>query len=240
MKISVIVPTLNEEHTIEKTLRQIHDNLTDFEHELIVTDSGSTDATVAIAKRYGRVVTDSSPSHTIASNKDNGASIAHGEYLVFIDADVFVPEPNAFFKLALGDFEKDPKLVAITANLKVFPETAKLMDKIVFGIVNLDHWYNNNVSHSGSASGEFQMIRRTVFESLHGYQKHLAVAEDNDMFRRLAKVGRTRMERRLTVYHTGRRAHEIGWTRVLWDWGVNYFYVRLFNRSYNKEWKAIR
>ena len=240
MKLSIIIPTLNEERAIEKTLRDIHDNLTDFEHELIVTDSGSTDRTVEIAKQYGTVVENASSLHTISSNKNNGAHAAHGEYLVFIDADVFIPNPNAFFRAALDDFENDGALVAVTANLMVFPEIATRMDNIVFTLVNADHWFNNNVTHVGSASGEFQMIRRTAFDAVHGYQAHLAVAEDNDMFRRLAKIGHTRIERRLTVYHTGRRAHEIGWARVLWDWGINYFYVRLLNRSYNKEWKVIR
>ena len=70
-------------------------------------------------------------------------------------------------------------MVAITANLMVFPETATRMDNIIFTLVNIDHWFNNNVSHAGSASGEFQMIKRTAFEAMHGYQKHLAVAEGN-------------------------------------------------------------
>lgn len=240
MKLSIIIPTLNEERTIEKTLRHIHDELTAFDHEIIVTDSGSTDRTQEIAKRFGQVVVDASPSHTIASNKNNGARIARGEYFVFIDADVLIPNPNDFFKTALADFEKDKELVGLTANLMVFPEIATPMDNIIFTIVGLDHWFNNNVAHSGSASGEFQMIPRAAFLAVHGYQAHLAVAEDNDMFRRLAKTGHTRIERKLTVYHTGRRAHEIGWAHVLWDWGINYFCVRLFNRSYNKEWKAIR
>ncbi len=240
MKISVIIPTLNEEEAIEKTLRQIHDNLTAFAHELIVTDSGSTDRTVAIAKRYARVVVDASPSHTIASNRNNGARIAHGEFLVFIDADVIIPDPNAFFKTALQDFAADKNLMAITARLMVFPESATRMDNIVFGLVSVDHWLNNNVIRMGSASGEFQMIRRSAFDAVHGFQPQLAVAEDNDMFRRLAKIGRTKMEWRLTVYHTGRRPHEIGWPRVLWDWGINYLYVRLLNRSYNKVWRPVR
>ncbi len=240
MKISVIIPTLNEEEAIEKTLRQIHDNLTAFDHELIVTDSGSTDRTVAIAKRYARVVVDASPSHTIASNRNNGVRIAHGEFLVFIDADVIIPDPNAFFKTALQDFAADKNLVAITARLMVFPESATRADNFFFTLVSVDHWLNNNVIRMGSASGEFQMIRRSAFEAVHGFQPQLAVAEDNDMFRRLTKVGRTRMEWRLMVYHTGRRMHELGWPRVLWDWGINYFYVRLFNRSYNKEWRPVR
>ncbi len=240
MKISVIIPTLNEEKIIEKTIRQIRDNLTAYDHEIIVTDSGSTDRTVEIAKKYGEVVVDASPSHTIASNRNNGAHIATGDYFVFIDADVTVPHPNEFFKKALSDFDADPKLVAITVKLMVLPEIATFMDNVVFGIVGLDHWFNNNIAHTGSASGEFQMIKRSAFEAAHGFQAHLAVAEDNDMFRRLAQIGHTYMDRRLTVYHVGRRAHEIGWARVLWQWGINYFYVRVFNRSYSKVWKAIR
>ncbi len=106
--------------------------------------------------------------------------------------------------------------------------------------MNLLHRWNNNVIGSGSASGEFQMIRANEFKKLNGYQEQLAVAEDNDMFRRLAKNGATYMDKELFIYHTARRPHKIGWMNLLWIWGVNHVYVMLFNRSYNKEWKVIR
>ncbi|HTY39790.1 MAG TPA: glycosyltransferase [Candidatus Paceibacterota bacterium] len=240
--ISIIIPTLNEKSVIESTLRAIRDGLTDIPFELIVTDSASTDGTQAIAARYATVIEHDlrKEKKTIAWNKDQGAAAAHGEFYVFIDADVQIPNPNAFFKTALARFAADPKIVALTTNLWVFPETATLMDKIVFGMVNLDHWFNNNVTRFGSASGEFQMIRADAFNKLHGYREHLAVAEDNDMFSRLASIGRTRFETSLKVYHTGRRAHELGWGKVLWDWFINYFSVKLLNRSHDKEWRVIR
>ncbi len=239
MKLSIIVPTLNEEKVLPRALAQIHDNLTAFEHEIIVTDDGSKDRTIEIAKQYGRVVFDPSPKRTIASNRNNGARAAGGEFLVFVDADMFIPEPHRFFRTLLGDFAADPQLLGATVRIGVLPEVATFSDRAIMAITNRVQWFNNNVIHSGSASGEFQMIKRSAFEALRGYQEQLAVAEDNDMFLRLAKVGRTKIDMRLTAYNTGRRAHEMGWPRVLWDWGVNYLYVRVFNRSYSKKWHRV-
>jgi glycosyltransferase involved in cell wall biosynthesis len=58
--ISFVIPTLNEEKTLERTLR----NVTSFsgEHEVIVSDGNSADATIAIGHRYAdRVVVHDSP-----------------------------------------------------------------------------------------------------------------------------------------------------------------------------------
>jgi hypothetical protein len=39
--------------------------------------------------------------------------------------------------------------------------------------------------------------------------------EDADMFRRLSTIGRTMIDPELTVLHTGRRAHQLGWPRLI-------------------------
>ena len=44
----------------------------------------------------------------------------------------------------------------------------------------------------------------------------------------------------ITVLHTGRRAHQLGWPRLIFIWLVNSFFVSVDNRSFTKEWKAIR
>jgi glycosyltransferase involved in cell wall biosynthesis len=239
MLLSIIVPTLNEELAIEKTVKEIRDNLTAYDYELIVADSESDDRTAEIARKYAKVVV-TKRHRTIGWNRNQGAAAAHGDYLVFIDADVFVPDPNHFFKIVVDDFTADPKLVGITTQLRVFPKDETWLDAIAFGITNLRHQRRNNVLHVGSASGEIEMIRRTAFEQLQGFQEHLAAAEDEDMFVRLAGIGRTFMEWRLIVYHTGRRAHEVGWPRLWFEWFMNSYYVKHFNRSYNHEWEQVR
>jgi hypothetical protein len=39
--------------------------------------------------------------------------------------------------------------------------------------------------------------------------------EDADMFRRLSTIGKTMIDPELTVLHTGRRAHQLGWPRLI-------------------------
>jgi len=84
------------------------------------------------------------------------------------------------------------------------------------------------------------MITSAAFRAVGGFNERLAAAEDMDLFRRLSRIGRTRFAGNLTVYHSGRRAHAIGWRRLLWQWFGNSVSVFLFNRSASREWSAIR
>lgn len=54
MKISIIIPTYQEENAIEKTLQQFSERPDDI--ELVVSDGGSADRTVDIAKKYTKKV----------------------------------------------------------------------------------------------------------------------------------------------------------------------------------------
>jgi glycosyltransferase involved in cell wall biosynthesis len=237
--LSIIIPTYNEESVIESTLRAIRSGLTKFPYELIVADDESTDRTVEIATPIADRVLQGTKV-TIAAGRNRGAAAATGEYLVFIDADVVIPEPDRFFEQALACFECDPRLVGLTVNLRVHPNLATRADRIIFGAVNLVHRFDNNILRRGSASGEFQMVKTDVFRKLGGYNERLTVTEDNEFFSRLSRVGRTRFEPTLTVLHTGRRAHRIGWPKLLCEWARNALSAAFLKRSANKEWKPIR
>jgi len=239
--ISVIIPTLNEEKIIGDTLANLQ-GLRRAGHEVIVSDSASTDRTREIAGRHAdAVLVEPQPEkRTIARGKNRGARGAHGDFLIFIDADVAIPDPPEFAKTALSAFSENPRLVGLTGYLKVSPGQATLADRFFFGVVNIVHRLNNNVLGIGSASGEFQMIRARAFRELGGYREDLVVTEDNEFFHRLAKFGQTRFEPRLTVYHTGRRPHALGWPRVLFEWVRNDLSLKFRNRSASKEWSAIR
>jgi hypothetical protein len=64
--------------------------------------------------------------------------------------------------------------------------------------------------------------------------------EDADMFRRLSKIGKTMINPELTILHTGRRAHQVGWPRLIVMSLANSLFVSVYNRSFTREWKAIR
>ena len=99
----------------------------------------------------------------------------------------------------------------------------------------------NNVCHKGDApGGEFQMVRARAFHSLGGYREDLVTCEDRDLFARLAGLGRVRSDPQLTVFHTGRRAHNIGWPRLILVFFVNRISFRLRGKAFSKEWTVER
>lgn len=85
-RVSVIIPTLNEEARIAATIAAARAAGVD---EVIVADGGSSDATIAIAESYGaRVVTGE---RVRAKQLNRGAAIATGELLIFLHADTLLP-----------------------------------------------------------------------------------------------------------------------------------------------------
>ncbi len=237
--ISIIIPTYNEEKLIGQCLSRL--KLLTLPNEIIVTDDKSTDNTVAIAKTYtDKVLCPTAKHATIAQNRNAGARTAIGDILVFMDVQSYIKDPDQFFTRALENFKNNPKLVALTGVLWVLPELETRTDRIVYTIFNWVHRFKNNVMHSGEASGKFQMIRRESFEKVGGFREDLVTSEDGDMFSRLSKIGRTLCDPELVIFHPERRAHALGWPRLLWIWMTERLWFTLFNKSISKEWKAIR
>ncbi|HZS42965.1 MAG TPA: glycosyltransferase [Candidatus Paceibacterota bacterium] len=239
--ISIIIPTLNEEKVLEETLQSLKRNLT-LPHEIIISDGGSSDKTVSIAKKYTRKVAVYSgvSRQTIAAGRNAGAAMASGDYLIFLDADCQLENADIFLRKAQGHFEDDPDLTALTTNLRVFAQLETLADRFIFELVNLKIRLMNNYFGVGESVGEFQMIRRSAFQVVGGFRNDLVANEDFNMFNRLSKIGHTFFEPNLIVYHTGRRAHQIGWPKLLSLWMLNYFYFLIFDRAYSKEWVPLR
>ncbi|MFA6993764.1 MAG: glycosyltransferase [Patescibacteria group bacterium] len=239
--ISFVIPTLNEASVLEKTLINLK-RLTFCPAEIIVSDGNSRDQTQAIATRLGArlVVYRGATRQTIANGRNLGAAAASGDYLVSMDADVIINKPNEFFSVLLDKFEKNSRLAGLTVSLKVLPEDETWADKVIFKLVNTVFFLINNVLPFGGASGEFQIVRASAFRQVGGFNEKLVVAEDNDFFHRLRKIGETRIVWGLTAYHTGRRAHKVGWPKLLFSWLTNWLSVFLFKKSATKEWHEVR
>jgi rSAM/selenodomain-associated transferase 2 len=81
MRISIIIPTLNEEACLGETLRRL---TAEAPHEVLVVDGGSTDATCRIAAGGARLLRGP---RGRAAQMNLGAAHATGEVLVFLHAD---------------------------------------------------------------------------------------------------------------------------------------------------------
>jgi glycosyltransferase involved in cell wall biosynthesis len=240
--ISIIIPTLEEEKVIGRTLSLLKSQLT-IPHEIIVSDGGSKDKTVDIAEKLADkvVIHDKNFRQTIAQGRNDGAKVAQGNFFVFIDADCIIPEPNLFFRSAISSFEAKPRLVALTACFRFFPEAETFGDRVVLWSRDFAVRLQNNLFRKGDcAGGEFQMVRRDAFMAVGGYRDDLVTLEDRDLFIRLAKIGRTMSDPDLVVFHSGRRAHAVGWPRLIGMFFVNFISFYLRGRLHSKEWKPVR
>jgi glycosyltransferase involved in cell wall biosynthesis len=240
--ISVVIPTLNEEREIGTTLANLKPLIDAGEVEVIVSDGGSQDQTVELARSYTPHVFayQGSERQTIAGGRNLGAAQAQGEYLLFIDADVSIPNASRVLKDIVLTFEQNASLVGLTAFVGVRPQDATLADRLIFGFMNYFNYAINNIFHIGGGPGEFLFVRKSAFAAVGGFREDIPVGEDFELFRRLKKVGKLTTYAGLTILHSGRRAHTIGWPKLLFQWATNNLSVMLLNRSAQGEWKPIR
>jgi glycosyltransferase involved in cell wall biosynthesis len=239
--ISLIIPTLQEEKLLPSFLEQFdRELLARHNVEVVISDGGSTDATVRIAEAWGAVVIQHTEARrqTIAEGRNSGANAAKGDVLVFLNADVRVNDTEQFFT-TLSRCLKDKGIAGATAEVQVFPEEELLSDR-VFHL-----WHNAyvrflNAIGEGMGRGECQVLTRELFERVGGYNPAMVAGEDYDLFRRVRKHGRIIMLPGVVIYESPRRFRKYGYTHIVWGWTRNALAVIFRNSSSSEEWEAVR
>jgi len=112
--VSILIPAYNAEAWIADTLRSAMAQTWE-PKEIIVVDDGSTDGTLAIARRfesdYVRVV--SQKNQGAAASRNTGYSMSRGEFIQYLDADdLMAPDKIARQMEALGSYEKTSTLLS--------------------------------------------------------------------------------------------------------------------------------
>jgi uncharacterized protein len=199
MRISVIIPTLNELKAVGKTLTQFAD--LPGEWELIVADSGSHDGTQEIARSGGATVVEGPLGRGSAMNA--GAEHASGELLLFLHADTLLPL-NAHGLISAA-FE-DPATAATAFRLtmdgdnwryRLIPLASRLR-------VRLQRTFFGDQAIA---------VRRSDFERIGGYTEPILM-EDVALSRRLRREGDLRVLP-AAVITSARRFEHVGVFRTL-------------------------
>jgi len=109
--LSIVIPTLNSEKTLEACLSAIlMQGLPRERYEVIIADAGSSDETRTIAKRFGVDKIVENPLKTGEAGKTAGIKASSGEIIALIDSDNILPDASWLAQM-LAPFS-DPEIIA--------------------------------------------------------------------------------------------------------------------------------
>lgn len=188
MSISVIILTLNEAENIESTISAVKEakkfGLNDsFSVEIIVSDGGSDDGTITIAKRIADKVVLGPKGRYKQLNA--GAKASNGDILLFLHADLILPK-DAFIRIAHE--MKNPNAIGggFKKVWKWNPEMriSKIFKFMIYLLEIFNNWTLKLFKTFPGDNAIF--VRRKAFEEINGFAP-LWICEDIDFSHRLKK-----------------------------------------------------
>ncbi len=194
---SIVVPCLNEEKFLPNLLESLARQSTkDF--EVIVVDGGSKDGTLTVAAswqtRLPGLNLQVSKKRGQSVQRNMGAQIAAGKYLVFVDADsVLLP----YALRRMKDFIEETGSRFFTGWTR--PDSEKPGDVTLALLANMFIEGSLLVKHS-TAVGAFMVVEKGLFSGAGGFDEHMTFGEDYDLTRRIGEAGIALDVLRETVY----------------------------------------
>jgi rSAM/selenodomain-associated transferase 2 len=174
MKISIVIPTLNEAANLPQTLAAIGPPNPD--REIIIADGGSTDATREIAQTAGAIVLPSPPGR--ATQQNYGAAQATGEIYLFLHADTRLPPDWAE---CVTQTLANPRTIAGAFELAI--------DAPQWGLRLVEWGVKVRSRHLQLPYGDQAIfLRATTFHQLGGFPD-LPIMEDFQLVKQLQPLG---------------------------------------------------
>jgi rSAM/selenodomain-associated transferase 2 len=179
MTVSIIIPTFNEAANIGRLVSYLQQHRTAALADIIVSDGGSTDATVEEAARHGAhaVV---SPVKGRSGQMNYGASLARGEVLYFVHADTF-PPPSY-----MRDIEK-----AVEDGYDLGRYRTRFNSKKI--ILKINAWATRFDFFICMGGDQTLFIKKQLFESSGRFREDMKIMEEYEFCQRARTVGRYRI-----------------------------------------------
>ncbi len=171
MKISIVIPALNEEKNIRKLISYLKNNSSvENIKEIIVSDGGSSDHTIQLAHEEGAIVVSEIKGR--ARQLNTGAKHATGEILYFLHADTFPQK----------EFDKE-----IIQRVKNNSEAGCFIMKFdnTHPFMKFWGWMTKFTGPYFRGGDQSLFVTKSLFETVSGYNSKLRIMEDYDMVYRL-------------------------------------------------------
>lgn len=194
--IAFIIPVRSDAERLDRCLASIQANSDPSRpSRIIVADNGSTDNSPVVARRYGARVL-MLPDLRLGALRNAAASAATEDVIAFVDAD---HEIAPGWTAAAMCLLKDPQNGGVGAPYAT-PDNGNWVQR-AYGLLRRHPVDTSRVDWLGSGN---LAVRRSVFESVGGFDTSLETCEDVDLCRRLrAKGVRLLADPRLRSVHHG-------------------------------------
>ncbi len=209
MILSIIIPTYNEEEYLPILLESIKQQKFD-DYEIIIADANSTDRTREIAEEYGCIITEGG---LPAVGRNNGAKIAKGEYLLFLDSDLKLTDD--YLRDTIYEFRMERLGIAIT-QMKPLSEKSEaqlfhyLANQFMIGVEKIK-------PHGAGCYGI--IVKRELHEKYGGFNEELTFGEDSEYIRRLGSSEQFKVLRKPKIGVSTRRLEEEGLETLIQQYG---------------------
>lgn len=176
MQLSIIIPTYNEEKVIDHLLSYLKEHSGSLVKEIIVSDGGSTDDTIAIAKTSNvQVVTSTQKGR--AAQMNYGASLATAEILYFLHADTFPPK----------NFARQ----IIVAYAKGFASGCfRLSFDHPSLFLKANCWFTRFNVANVRFGDQSLFVSKKIFQKIGGFTVEMILLEDQEIITRIQKLSR--------------------------------------------------
>ena len=216
MKISVVVPTMNESKYIKPCIDSLKSQTYQGEFEIIALDA-SKDNTPKICEKAGwRVVKQQGKG--VSNARKEGFEATTGDIIATTDADTAVAKD--WLKNIAKVFENEKVVAAygpvyfLDGNI-LFKFGAALFFTL---FLKINRWIRKD-----HLAGMNFAVRKSAYESIGGFREELTTAEDVDLGLRIRKQGKIVYKRKICVYTSVRRLASEGMFKFLGHHIHNYF-----------------
>lgn len=173
MKVSIIIPTLNEAENIERLIERLNQGGNGQIQDLIVVDAGSEDGTCQLARQAGARVL-AAPQRGRSRQMNHGAEQSSGELLYFVHGDTLPPLSY------MEDIQQAVKEEYPIGGFRFRFESERLILKINSFFTRFDFLWCRGGDQS-------LFVTRTLFEELNGYRDDYIIMEEYDFMIRARK-----------------------------------------------------
>ncbi len=172
-KISIIIPTYNEAESIGKLIAYLQLQGSNAVAEIIISDGGSVDETLAIAEKSGAVAL-ISPQKGRAAQMNYGAAKASGNILYFVHADSFPPV----------NFAAD--IIDAVNNCFDFGRYRTKFDSSKL-LLKINAWFTRFNWFICYGGDQTLFVTKAVFEKSGGFKNEMLIMEEYEFCNRLMK-----------------------------------------------------